>query len=122
MNRPRRFRRSILALGLLVSIPGATRAANLIHNPSFTGGLAPWTQSASSTVAFDALDAAGVPGSGSVKVTSILGGSIASTVHQCVAIDPSVHYRFRADALFPTGQAPADLSAFLFRYPTTNCT
>ena len=123
MSHASRVRAVAFVVAGVVGLTSESRAANLVHNPTFNGGIAPWTsQGGNGTIAFDPLDAAGAAGSGSVKVTSTFGDGQDSVAQQCITVDPNVHYRFRADLLYPTGQAPADAFAFLQRYATTNCT
>ena len=98
-------------------------AANLVTNPTFAGGIAPWAPFGGGSVAtFDSLDAVGSGTSGSVHITDNLGQGSISEVGQCIPITSNGHYRFRADVLFPTGQPSATVGAFYNRYASSNCT
>ena len=116
--------RQIFAMGVcgaaaLFGLCAAAAGVNLINNPGFTGGVSPWIASPSATLTYDPADEAGVTSSGSGRVME--SGTSIGSISQCLVIDPSVHYRFRADILFPTGQIPSNALVYYYSYPTTNC-
>ena len=110
----------MLALVVLGATRGA-RATNLIVNGTFDTDVSSWTASPGNTIAFDPIDEADSAHSGSVKITDNVDAFRDASAIQCVPIDPSVHYLFRASYYFPQGQVPGAVDVFFVGFDSSDC-
>jgi len=125
-NLAKRFRTyvlflSVIASAVLIGLVGVGSAQNLLTNPSYNGNLNGWNAYAAT---YDgALDATGVPGSGSAHDTydNPNAGSVGSIL-QCVLITSGNQYIFGGKVLVPSQELNQTYSGIsLSWFSNTDC-
>jgi hypothetical protein len=95
-------------------------AQTLVQNSRFDAAVDGWDTEPSTNQVWDAANATGKPGSGSVKVSNTAAiiqavGALAAGSHQCVPITPTTNYDFAARVLLPAGETgQAGVNVWLF--------
>lgn len=96
-------------------------AQTLVQNSRFDSALNGWETEPSTNQAWDASNATGQPGSGSVKVSNTAAmiqavGTLAAGSHQCVPVTPTTNYDFAARVMLAAGETggQAGVNVWLF--------
>ena len=96
-------------------------AQTLVQNSRFDSAVNGWEAEPSMSQAWDASNATGKPGSGSVKVSNTAErvsapGTLAAGSHQCVSVTPTTNYDFAARVMLAEGETSgqAGVNAWLF--------
>ncbi|HEX2670354.1 MAG TPA: hypothetical protein VHM25_05750 [Polyangiaceae bacterium] len=96
-------------------------AQTLVQNSRFDAAVNGWDTEPSTNQVWDASNATGQPGSGSVKVSNIATmiqavGSLAAGSHQCVPVTPTTNYDFAARVMLAAGETSgqAGVNVWLF--------
>ncbi len=96
-------------------------AQTLVQNSRFDSAINGWEAEPSMSQAWDASNATGKPGSGSVKVSNTADtvsvvGTLAAGSHQCVSVTPTTNYDFAARVMLAAGETSgqAGVNAWLF--------
>jgi hypothetical protein len=96
-------------------------AQTLVQNSRFDDAVNGWDTEPSTHQVWDATNATGKPGSGSVKVSNTAAmepavGSLAAGSHQCVRVSPTTNYDFAARVMLAAGETngQAGVNVWLF--------
>ncbi len=108
-----------VALAVVVAVPGAAQLTNTTFDLNVNG----WIPTGSAMIAWDPLDAAGSPVSGSaLVVTSAASAASADGAVQCFdAVVPGDPYEMAASTFIPSGQSETGSAYLLVQWYATTC-